>query len=180
MMVARGDAKEGQLETVFQWFEFSPAPNAEVLQVIVVGARDGLNFVRSEVRFGIALENSRYQPFPALDHRSRGVQTNSTDQCINWYECAGILERVLEGIDQQPCTLIDEGWIQPLELNDPFCDEFPPILMPLGDPGVDGWTQSADEWSCWFLSSAAPPHRPSLKGGSPASCEMRPAPEFQE
>jgi hypothetical protein len=74
-----------------------------------VRARDGLNFVRSEVRSGITLENRRYQPFPALDHRGRGVQTNSTDQCINWHECAGILERVLEGVDQQPRTLIDEG-----------------------------------------------------------------------
>ena len=38
------------------------------MQVIVVRARDGLNFVRSEVRSGVTLENRRYQPFSALDH----------------------------------------------------------------------------------------------------------------
>ena len=86
----------------------SPRHIAEFLQMIVVLARRRLNFLRSEVRLHINLENSRNHPFPALDHFGRGAQTNATDECMDWYERARVFERVLHGIDEQPRTFVDE------------------------------------------------------------------------
>ena len=52
---------------------FTPAHVAEFLQVIGVRIGRRRNVPWSQVRLEIDLENSRDQPFPALDHVSRGA-----------------------------------------------------------------------------------------------------------
>ena len=61
------------LEALHQRFELAPANLAEFLQVIAVLVRGGLNFVWSEVRLEINLEDGRDYSFPALDHLGRGA-----------------------------------------------------------------------------------------------------------
>lgn len=72
MMVARGDAMEALLATVSSDSSSRRQLMLKLLQVIVVRARDGLNFVRSEIRFRITLENS----LP----RARSPQSRSSNE----------------------------------------------------------------------------------------------------